>query len=615
MAFLISEAKITDLPRNQTRVLQDFSTALFSWKQKAAFTRLDALLLTLWALIVATTLPLHEKWCDEAQAWLIARDSTAYGLIRHRLHYEGAPPLWHLLLHGFRLFHGTYSQIGWLGAAFACAGVFVWLRWSPFPLVLRALLPFTFFFVYQYAVIARSYCLFALLAFSLCALFARKAHLLWFALVAGLLANLCVQGFLFSLVVIVLHLHSLHREHALKPQIPRLTAASALFAVFAAVAAYTALPAPDGNFAAAGPVRDSAAHQLLVRFIGVTPPFYPSPAADTYLYPRPEPAKPALLAHPALWAAWQVNHRDVVDAEGHLGPQSTFSAAIEFFLGLASQATWPIANSNLLACLFLFTLILWLMAVDGLRFLTLWIVLLLDGQVLWVADQHAGMLLIALVATVWLAAESAPSKQQSPHLQKLFVLLFAIILVLQCGWSWSSIHHDRRASYDPGQETAQWLQSWLASRPSARVAAFSFFSVSLQPYFQHNPFLNIPSSYWQWSWSGDPDPDHARVIARHPDLVVLTAEFQGSGQMRNQWAPLSRIFTPQEEQLLPRDRIAADLRAHGYRETHRFCGDRFARFSFSYHDCDIVFQPDPNFVPSQATLAADEETLYPGEIQ
>ncbi len=615
MAFLTSETKVIDLPKNRTRSLHTLSTALFSWRRKDTFTSFDTVLLTFWALLVATTLPLHEKWCDEAQAWLIARDSSAYGLIRHRLHYEGAPPLWHLLLHAFHLVHGTYSQIGWLGAAFAFAGVFVWLRWSPFPLILRALLPFTFFFVYQYAVIARSYCLFALLAFSLCALLVRKVHPLWFALVAGLLANLCVQGFLFSLVLIALYLHRLHRQSALRPQIRRLSAASALFAVFAAIAAYTALPAPDGNFAAAGPVRDSAAHQLLVRYIGVTPPFYPAPAADTYLYPDPEPAKPSLLSHPALWTAWQVNHRDIIDPEGHLGPQSIFSAALEFFLGLASQATWPIANSNLLACLFFITLILWLKALAGLRFLFLWIILLLDGQVLWVADQHAGMLLIALVAAIWLAAESPRINHINPALHRSFVFLFALVLALQCGWSWASISNDRQANYDPGHETAQWLHPWLASHPSARVAAFSFFSVSLQPYFQRNPFLNIPSSYWQWSWSGDPDPDHARVIARHPDLVLLTAEFQGPGQMRNQWAPLSRIFSPRQELLLPRDRIAADLRAHGYRETHRFCGDRFARFSFSYRDCDILFEPDPNFVPSQATLAADEETLYPDEIQ
>ena len=615
MALLTTQTKVAGSHQEQSSGLHILSTALFSWRRRDAFTSFDAILLTLWALLVATTLPLHEEWSDEAQAWLIARDSSAYGLIRHRLHYEGAPPLWHMLLHVFHLAHGTYSEIGWLGAAFAFAGVFVWLRWSPFPLVLRALLPFTFFFVYQYAVIARSYCLFALLAFSLCALFGKKTHPLWFALVAGLLANLCVQGFLFSLVLIALYLYDLYRQHALKPQVRRLTAGAVLFAAFATVAAYTALPAPDGNFAAAGPVRDSAAHQLLVRFIGVTPSFYPPPVSDKYLYPDPELAKPTLLLHPARWAAWQVNHRNIVDAEGHLGPQSTFSATLEFFLGLASQATWPVANSNLLACLFLLTLVLWLKAMAGLRFLLLWIVLLLDGQVLWVADQHAGMLLIALVSAVWLAAQSAPANPVKPALQRSFAFLFVLILALQCAWSWTSISNDRRANYDPGQETAQWLHPWLALHPSARLAAFSFFSVSVQPYFQRNPFLNVPSSFWQWSWSGNPDPDHARVIARHPDLVLLTAEFQGPGQMRNQWAPLSRIFSPHQELLLPHDRIAADLRAHGYRETHRFCGDRFARFSFSYRDCDILFQPDPHFVPSQAILAADEETLYPDEIQ
>src|SRR5207302_6633519 len=142
--------------------------SLFRWRQAVGFGRLEAAVLTLYCAVLAVVLPAHEPWSDEAQAWLLARDNSTWELIRHRLHYEGAPALWHLLIKAFQHAHGTFSGFGWFGAAFSIVGVYVFLRWSPFPAIIRALLPFTYFIQYQYAVIARSYVLFPLLVFALC---------------------------------------------------------------------------------------------------------------------------------------------------------------------------------------------------------------------------------------------------------------------------------------------------------------------------------------------------------------------------------------------------------------------------------------------------------------
>lgn len=40
----------------------------------------------------------HEKWGDEAQAWLLARDTSLSELIFFYASYEGTPVLWHLIL-------------------------------------------------------------------------------------------------------------------------------------------------------------------------------------------------------------------------------------------------------------------------------------------------------------------------------------------------------------------------------------------------------------------------------------------------------------------------------------------------------------------------------------
>ena len=48
--------------------------------------------------LVVVVMCFHEPWFDEAQSWLIARDSSFADLLTLRPHYEGHPPLWTLLL-------------------------------------------------------------------------------------------------------------------------------------------------------------------------------------------------------------------------------------------------------------------------------------------------------------------------------------------------------------------------------------------------------------------------------------------------------------------------------------------------------------------------------------
>ena len=119
--------------------------------------------LAVWIVIVSFTLRYHEKWADEAQAWLLARDLDLKTLWFKELRYEGSPGLWHTILwvaqHGF---HARYDSIGFIGAVCALAGVAALLFLSPFPRPIRWLMALSYFFVYQYAVIARSYVLFPL---------------------------------------------------------------------------------------------------------------------------------------------------------------------------------------------------------------------------------------------------------------------------------------------------------------------------------------------------------------------------------------------------------------------------------------------------------------------
>src|SRR4051812_16341459 len=116
--------------------------------------------------LLAFNIAHHEPWADEAQSWLLARDSNLFELWTKLLCYEGSPGLWHTLLYFCIRLGVPYAGINIVSGVAGFAAVYILLRYAPFPLSVRLLLPFTFFLSYQYAVIARNYVLAPALLFS-----------------------------------------------------------------------------------------------------------------------------------------------------------------------------------------------------------------------------------------------------------------------------------------------------------------------------------------------------------------------------------------------------------------------------------------------------------------
>lgn len=574
-------------------------TLLLQWRKTYRFRWLDTLTIAIYAAVLAITIHFHEPWADEAQAWLIGRDNTVWQIVRYRQHYEGAPPLWNLLLHSFHVLHGTYTGMAWLGAAIAILGIYVWLRWSPFPLLIRILFPFTFFVQYQFAVVARGYILFPLLTFSLCALYTRRQHIVWFAVAAGLLANISLHGFAVAFAIGGLYLVDIWTlsksrsgceeasAHTLDAHTrKKLIAAALIFGTMSCTAVYCAIPAPDLNFGIGDQVSTGTVHRILLHIVGETPRNAPKPLPDpAIVVPTIKRSLPDWRTAPRAWLAWMI-YPPVETRTKHPKVQAIIKTIGPNLLDFVSEATWPIANSNLLACAFFVALAVWLRAHGRLRMLWPWFALILTGQILWTTEHHAGMLLIALVAGMWLAADTSPVDAFSPLADRSLLVLLSIVLVLQIAWSAYCVHADVEGSYDPGPETARWL----IDHPKDRVAAFRFHTTSIQPWFAHSPFFNVPTGWWQWSSNVEVDGIHRTIIASHPDLIVYGIEFPGHGQLRDQWLPLTH-FSHDEEMTLPRDPIVKDLHDHGYLETHRFCGSRFSRFSVSDSPCEIIFEP------------------------
>ena len=116
--------------------------------------------LVLWLLFAALTLVMvcfHEPWRDEAQQYVLVRDTTLPELVRH-MKYESQFLLWYLLswllvrLCGFSIF--GLALVHW---AVSCCTAYLILRRAPFRLLTRAALVFSVMFAFEFTVISRHY--------------------------------------------------------------------------------------------------------------------------------------------------------------------------------------------------------------------------------------------------------------------------------------------------------------------------------------------------------------------------------------------------------------------------------------------------------------------------
>jgi hypothetical protein len=151
-----------------------------------------ALLLTLLFLAVsALGMFNHELWLDEAQHFLIARDSSSLKELYFNMQYDGHVRLWNILL--FFITHFISSNpvsMQVLHLLIINTTVFIFLRYAPFTLALKILIIFGYFFLYEYDVLSRNYTLGILMLFTCCSLLANeKNNLIWISLLFILMCN------------------------------------------------------------------------------------------------------------------------------------------------------------------------------------------------------------------------------------------------------------------------------------------------------------------------------------------------------------------------------------------------------------------------------------------
>ncbi|MGQ0466347.1 MAG: hypothetical protein ACT4QG_13615 [Sporichthyaceae bacterium] len=152
----------------------------------------------------------HALWRDEAQAWLIARDNSLWGLFE-ALRYEGHPGLWHLLLFVPAHLGLPVQSMQVITAGIAAACTFVFVRWAPFPTPLKVLFPFGYLVSFEYGLISRNYGLGVLGVLVACALLS-AARPRWGA-IAAVFVVICQTSVHASTLVPGLALYALWRAH------------------------------------------------------------------------------------------------------------------------------------------------------------------------------------------------------------------------------------------------------------------------------------------------------------------------------------------------------------------------------------------------------------------
>ena len=180
--------------------------------------KIEYIVFVLFILFYMIIAGFHEPWFDEAQAWQIGRCASIEKMIFLLPHYEGHPPLWWLIL-SIPAKMGLPFEVGlkMVGMLISVLSAYLIIFCSRIKTRIRMLLPFSFFFFYQYGIIVRPYGLMLLIMILLGQNFKKRNERPW--IVIGLMILLCLTsayGIVVSCGISICMVSELLQEKGLK---------------------------------------------------------------------------------------------------------------------------------------------------------------------------------------------------------------------------------------------------------------------------------------------------------------------------------------------------------------------------------------------------------------
>lgn len=414
----------------------------------------------------------HEPWYDEAEAWQIARCASIKDILFTIPHYEGHPPLWHLILAIPAKLNFPYElSLSLISLLFSALAVALFLKYAPFPEWVKVFVPFTYFAFYQYSVIARPYCM-MMLAFVLMAITwqGRNTKPIEFVLSMAFLCLTSSYGIIIAGGISLVWLFEIIKEDGTKFLKDRRTHTLIGLLILAVLLMAEVMPYPDTSATAGKAVGDEMVKlplKLLYVFLMMIP--------DTTLT--------------------QVLQSDTTGID----MSNMYMGAVPF------------------ACLI--GILLWVIIVyQGSKKRTLaWFILpytlfALFGALVYFGGHHIGIALLFFVFWSWITANSdyghkSESNQTAEEIMRHIIpFVTGLSLLISCFWSLSSFALDVRYDYYPSRSAAEFIKkndlqkynimtSWREDKDKdGKIILTDTNSiggaVAIFPYFEHNIIYN-----------------------------------------------------------------------------------------------------------------------------
>lgn len=149
------------------------------------------LVLIVYLVVTGFAISHHEMWGDEIHSWNIAKGSATYSDLIHNIRFEGHPPVWYTILWPISKFSHNLAFVQFAHWLIAGITIFLLLFYSPIPLPAKTLIPFGYYFLFEYSVLSRNYAIGILLASCICILIRKEFRfkLLLYYLLLLLMSN------------------------------------------------------------------------------------------------------------------------------------------------------------------------------------------------------------------------------------------------------------------------------------------------------------------------------------------------------------------------------------------------------------------------------------------
>lgn len=175
------------MDKKETKSVDLFTRTLSGGK----YTRLVCwALLAIYSLLVIYGALNHEQWRDEGNTWMAVRDISLKDIFSWYIPIDGHPPLYFLVLFPFAKSGMPHWTVNAISVITMILALYIILFRVRLPIFLKCCLVFSYFFLYEYAIIGRGYCLAVLILSLIWMLYPDRFRRPWlYALLVVLLFN------------------------------------------------------------------------------------------------------------------------------------------------------------------------------------------------------------------------------------------------------------------------------------------------------------------------------------------------------------------------------------------------------------------------------------------